>query len=146
MTRVLIVFATRGGQTRQIAEIIAEGVRLAGGEAVVKAVTDIQSEADLQGFDAYALGSPTYHGDMLQAMKTMLFLAEKAGLAGKVGGSFGAYGWSGEALQRIYDTMQHIFGMNMVGDPLSLKALGLEGGLQMAQSYGRLLVEKAAGD
>jgi flavorubredoxin len=75
-------------------------------------------------------------------MKTMLFLAEKAGLQGKIGGAFGAFGWSGEAPDRIYNTMLNIFNMNMVNGPLMLKASSLGGGIQMAQDYGREVAEK----
>ena len=72
----------------------------------------------------------------------MLFLAAKAGLKGKVGGSFGAFGWSGEAPGRIYDTMQHILEMEMVSGPLMLKSALLGGGTQMAQDYGREIGKK----
>ena len=75
-------------------------------------------------------------------MQTMLFLAEKAGLEGKIGGAFGAFGWSGEAPDRIFDTMKNIFKMNMVSDPLRLKSSTLGGGLQMAQDYGREIAKK----
>jgi flavorubredoxin len=142
MPRALVVYATRTDQTKQIAEYIGEGIRFTGAEAVVVNVKDIRTEADLAGYDAYVFGSPTYHGDMLQAMKTMLFLAEKAGLQGKVGGAFGAYGWSGEALERIYGTMENVFRMNMVRDPLRLKSGLLGGGMQMAQAYGREIGKK----
>jgi flavorubredoxin len=79
---------------------------------------------------------------MIQGMKTMLFLAEKAGLEGKAGGAFGAFGWSGEAPDRIFDTMKNIFKMNMVSGSLRLKASSLGGGVQMAQDYGREIAEK----
>ncbi|MEJ2657048.1 MAG: flavodoxin domain-containing protein [Desulfobacterales bacterium] len=137
MAKVLIAYATRTGETFRIGELIAEGIRFSGHEANVVKVDAIKKESDLQGYDALVFGSATYHGDMLQGMKTMLFLAEKAGLEGKVGGAFGAFGWSGEAPDRIYNTMKHIFNMNMVGDPLRLKASSLGGGTQMAQDYGR---------
>ena len=75
-------------------------------------------------------------------MKTMLFLAEKTGLEGKVGGSFGAFGWSGEAPGRIFDTMKNILKMDMVGGPLRLKSASLGGGTQMAQDYGREISKK----
>ena len=71
-----------------------------------------------------------------------IFLAEKAGLEGTVGGAFGAFGWSGEAPDRIFNTMKNIFKMNMVAGPLRLKASSLGGGTQMAQSYGREIAEK----
>jgi flavorubredoxin len=75
-------------------------------------------------------------------MKTMLFLAEKVDLQGKVGGSFGAFGWSGEAPGRIYDTMDNIFKMDMVSGPLNLKSSSLGGGIKMAQDYGREIGKK----
>jgi flavorubredoxin len=74
---------------------------------------------------------------MMESMKTLLFLAEKAGLEGVTGGAFGAFGWSGEAPERIYNTMLNIFKMKMVSGPLSLKSGQLAGGIQMAQQYGR---------
>jgi multimeric flavodoxin WrbA len=83
----------------------------------------VKKEADLDGYDAYVFGSATYHGEMMQSMKTMLFLAEKANLEGKVGGSFGAFGWSGEAPGRIYETMKNIFKMNMAERTAHAKVL-----------------------
>jgi len=142
MAKVLIVYATRTGGTRQIADLIAEGIRFSGHEAEVVEAKNIKNEADLEGFDAYVFGSSTYHGEMLQAMKTFLFIAEKANLEGKPGGAFGSFGWSGEANDRIFDTMKHILKMDLVGDTLRLKSSSLEGGMQMAQDYGREIAKK----
>ena len=144
MAKALIVYATRTGETQQIADLIAEGIRFSGHEAEVQESKAIKSEADLAGYDAYVFGSSTYHGQMLKAMKTFLFMAEKANLEGKTGGAFGSYGWSGEANDRIFDTMKHILKMDMVGDTLRLKSSALEGGLQMAQDYGREIAKKLA--
>ena len=72
-----------------------------------------------------------------QVLKTLLFLAEKADLKDKIGGSFGAFGWSGEAPDRIYDTMKNIYQMAMVSGPLRLKDASLGGGIAMAQDYGK---------
>ena len=142
MAKALLVYATRTSDTKDIANLIAEGIRFTGGEASVVNVTDIKKEEDLKGYDAYLFGSATYHGDMMQGMKTMLFLAEKADLEGKPGGAFGAFGWSGEAPDRIYDTMKNIFKMNMVSAPLRLKSASLGGGTQMAQEYGKDIGQK----
>ncbi|MBW2084081.1 MAG: FprA family A-type flavoprotein [Deltaproteobacteria bacterium] len=142
MGKVLIVYATRAGSTKNIAELIAEGIRFKGSDADVVNVTQIKKETDLEGYDGYVFGSATYHGQMLQPMKTMLFLAEKANLEGKVGGSFGAFGWSGEAPGRIFETMKNIFKMDMVSGPLRLKSALLESGTQMAQDYGKEIAKK----
>jgi flavorubredoxin len=142
MGKVLILFATRTGETQNIADLIGEGVRMGGHQADVVNVKNVKSEADLAGYDGYAFGSATYHGDMLQTMKTFLFLAEKAALNGRVGAAFGSFGWSGEANDRIYQTMKNIFQMNMVADCLRLKSSLLGGGVQMAQEYGRQIGQK----
>ncbi len=138
MGKVLIVYATRSEETTGIANLIAEGIRISGHEAEVKKTADIKSEGDLKGYDGYMFGSPTYHGEMITGMKQMLFMAERAELDGKPGGAFGAYGWSGEAPGRIFDTMAHIYGMKMVpSGPLMLKASWVQGGIQAAQEYGK---------
>ena len=141
MGRILIVSATRAGETQKIAELIAEGVRISGHEAVLKKVTEIKKEEDLNGYDGYAFGSATYHGEMISSMKQLLFIAERAELKDKPGGAFGSYGWSGEAAGRIFDTMEHIYGMKMVPEgPLMLKASWIGGGVQAAQEYGKNIV------
>jgi flavorubredoxin len=142
MAKVLIVYATRTGETQTIADLIAEGIRFSGHEAEVVNVKTIKDETGLDGYDGYVFGSATYHGEMLQGMKTFLFIAEKANLAGKVGGAFGSFGWSGEANDRIFETMKHILKMELVGDTLRLKSSSLGGGLRMAQDYGREIAKK----
>ena len=137
MAKALIVYATRTGETQKIGELIAEGIRIAGLESNVVSDKEIKTESDLDGYAAYVFGSATYHGDMMQGMKTLLFLAEKAGLERKIGAAFGAFGWSGEAPARIFGTMENIFRMRMAKEPLKLKSSSLGGGISMAQEYGR---------
>jgi len=137
MGKVLIVYASRSDETKSIAELIAEGVRIAGHEVDIKKTSQIKGEDDLKGYDGYAFGSATYHGEMITSMKQILFIAERAELKDKPGGSFGAYGWSGEAPGRIFETMEHIYGMKMVSGPLMLKASWVGGGLKAAQEYGK---------
>ena len=142
MAKAIIVFATRAGQTENIADLVAEGIRFTGTDAKVISATQLNKKEDLEGYDAYVFGSATYHGEMMQAMKTLLFLAAKLDLEGKVGASFGAFGWSGEAPDRIYDTMLNILKMDMIGGPLRLKSAAIQGGMQMAQDYGREIGKK----
>jgi len=145
MAKALVVYATRTRQTQRIGELIAEGMRFEGVEVTVVNVNEVEKQGiKLDDYDALVLGSATYHGEMLQAMKTFLFLVEKANVENKVGGSFGAFGWSGEAPGRIFATMQNVFKMKMVGGPLQLKSAALGGGAQMAQDYGRQIAKLLA--
>lgn len=142
MPKVLIVYATRGGETKNIADLIAESLQLTGADTEVINANMIKKEDLLEGYDAYVFGSATYHGEMMQNMKTLLFLAEKANLSGKTGASFGAYGWSGEASHRIFETMENIFDMHMVNTPLRLKSTAVSGAKDVAHAYGREIAEK----
>ena len=146
MAKALIVYATRAGETASIAEYIAEGVRFTGNQADIKNAAQIKKHEEIDGYDAYIVGSPTYHGEMVQGVKNLLFLASNLNLEGKVGGSFGAFGWSGEAVDRIYETMEKVFKMDMVGTPLRLKSASIQGGMQMAQDYGRQVGRKIGGE
>ncbi|MBU8850234.1 MAG: nitric oxide synthase [Desulfobacterales bacterium] len=137
MGKVLIVYASRSNETKGIADLIAEGVRISGHNVDIKKTSQIKSEDDLKGYDGYAFGSATYHGEMITSMKQILFIAERAELKDKPGGAFGAYGWSGEAPGRIFETMENIYGMKMVSGPLMLKASWVGGGIQAAQEYGK---------
>lgn len=137
MAKALVVYATKNGETRRIGDLIAEGMRFEGVDVVIKQASEITDNSELEGYEAYVFGSPTYHGTMLKAMETLLFRLENLPLSGAVGASFGAFGWSGEAPPRIFDTMAHVFGMKMVKEPLMLKAASLGGGMKMAQDYGR---------
>jgi len=147
MKKILIAYDSRTGKTEKMAESIAEGIRMAGHEAEIKNITQIKSEAELQGFDAYVLGSPTYHRDMIGTMKTFLFLAQKANLEGKLGGAFGSYTHSGDAPAIIFDTMQHVFKMKMTNlGSFNLKEALVDGaeGLRACQDYGKSICEQLA--
>ena len=145
MTKVLIAYSSRTGNTEKMAELIAEGVRISGNEAELKKISSIKNEKELQGYDGYVFGSPTYHRDMTNGMKTFLFLAEKANLKGKVGGAFGSYTHSGDAPKIIFDTMEYVFKMNMTNlGSFNLKEdiIGTDEGLRSCQDYGKGICEK----
>jgi len=120
--KVLVAYISLTGNTEKMAEYIAEGVRFSGQQAVVKKISDIKSANDLADYDGYIFGSPTYHRDMAEPMKTFLFLAKKADLEGKLAGAFGSYMHSGDALAIIFDTMQYVYKM----EPFELGALNLK--------------------
>jgi flavodoxin len=145
MKKVLIAYDSRTGNTERMAEYIAEGVRISGHEAELKKIVTIKNEKELQGFDAYVFGCPTYHRDMTNSMKTFLFVAEKAGLQGKVGGAFGSCTHSGDAPKFIFDTLEYVFKMAVVDlGPFNLKEdmITTGEGLRACQDYGKAIGQK----
>ncbi len=142
MGKVLIAYYSRTGKTQKMAEYIAEGVRFSGNSAEIKKLAEIKNEKELEGYDGYAFGCPTYHRDMTANMKTFLFLVEKAGLNGKVGGAFGSYTHSGDAPSYIFDTMEHVFKMDMtsLGSFNLLEHLVEDAeGMKACQDYGKAI-------
>lgn len=145
MKKVLVAYDSRTGHTERMAQWIAEGIRMGGHEVELKKITQVKSESELTGYDGYVFGSPTYHRDMIGSMKTFLFLAHKAGLSGKVGGAFGSYTHSGDAPKIIFDTMEHVFKMQMseLGSLNLLEHLtSTQDGMKACHDYGKALAFK----
>lgn len=145
MKKILIAYVSRTGNTKKMAEYIAEGVRFSGNEAVLKTVSSFKDAKELQNFDGYIFGCPTYHRDMTSGMKNFLFLAERANLLGKMGGAFGAYTHSGESSPMIFDTMEFVFKMDMVDlGALNMKeaVIPTDEGLKACQEYGKAVGNK----
>lgn len=140
MHKILVAYISRTGMTEKMANFIAEGIRMSGQQAVLRKVSEIKDEKDMAGFDGYIFGCPTYHRDMTNGMKSFLFVAQKANLTGKMGGAFCSYTHSGESGPMIFDTMQHVFKMDMVDlGALNLKehVIDTQEGVKACQDYGR---------
>ncbi len=145
MKKVLIAYYSRTGKTEKMAEYIAEGVRFSGNSAEIKKLSEIKNEKELEGYDGYAFGCPTYHRDMTANMKTFLFLVEKAHLEGKTGCAFGSYTHSGDAPKYIFDTMQYVFKMEMTplgSFILEERLVETTEGMRTCQDYGKALSDK----
>jgi flavodoxin len=145
MKKVIIAYFSLTGKTEKMAEYIAEGVRFAGCQATLKKISEIKNAEDLADYDGYIFGSPTYHRDMAEPMKTFLFLARKAELEGKLAGAFGSYTHSGDAPAIIFDTMQYVYKM----EPSELGSFNLKEavvetseGMRACQDYGKVFGEK----
>ena len=144
MKNILIAYSSRTQNTETMANYIAEGLRMAACNAEVKKIAELETQEALAGFDAYIFGSPTYHKDMTAGMKQFLFKAQQAGLEGKVGGAFGSHTHSGESAPMIYETMLHVFKMDMTDlGPLNLteQMIASDEGLRACQAYGKAIGE-----
>jgi len=141
MPKAIIIYDSRTGNTGIVAKAIEEGMTEAGIEVLSKRTVSATA-GDLRDGDVVILGSPTYHRDMIGSMKTFLFEMEKADLKGKVGAAFGSYGWSGESVQMLTDTLKHIFGMNVIEPGLKVLRRPDESGLKQCREFGKRIAEK----
>ena len=88
-SKVLVLYYSRTGNTKQMAELVAEGARAAGGDVILKDVGQTKAD-ELLDYDAIVIGSPTYYGSMASEIKKLLDESVKfhGRLEGKVGAAF----------------------------------------------------------
>lgn len=170
MTKVLVLYYSSYGHIEAMAGAVAEGIREAGAEAVIKRVPELVPEevarkshfkmdqaapiatvAELPDYDAIIIGVPTRFGNMPAQMKN--FLDQTGGLwmsgklVGKVGSVFTSTGTQhGGQESTILST--HIVllhqGMVIVGLPYSFQGQMVMGEITGGSPYGASTI--AGGD
>jgi flavodoxin I len=142
MPKILVLYHSRTGNTRLMAEAIGEGVKMVQGVEVE--LKDRAAAEDLADFDAIAVGVPTYEHDMTRNIKKLLEEAavKKVGLNGKVGAAFGSYGWSAEAPPLVLEIMNNRFRMDTIDPPLLIKYAPDQAGLQKCRQFGKRIGER----
>ncbi len=143
MTKVLVLYYSAYGHIEQMAEAVAEGVRAAGAEAVIKRVPELVPEevaqksgykldqkapiatvAELPDYDAIIFGAGTRFGVVASQMRNFLDqtggLWAKGALVGKVGSVFTSsatqHGGQESTILTTIPTLLH-HGMIVVGLP-----------------------------
>ncbi|SNR35226.1 flavodoxin family protein [Lutibacter flavus] len=100
MGKILIIYYSKGGNTKKMAEYVLEGVQqIPGHEVRLKSVTDATKE-DLVWCDGIATGSPTYLGTVAAEMKQFWEDSQVVWqeIDGKIGCAFSSQGgWGGGA-------------------------------------------------
>ncbi|MCW4008419.1 MAG: flavodoxin domain-containing protein [Candidatus Bathyarchaeota archaeon] len=137
MSKILVLYYSRSGNTEKMARAVAEGAKNAG-NAEVELSYHVDAE-DLANFDAVLLGAPTYHHDIPMDMKRLFEEAAAKGmnLKGKIGAAFGSYGWSGEAPKLLLEIMKNKFEMQVIEPPLLVKYAPDEKALSLCRELGR---------
>jgi NAD(P)H dehydrogenase (quinone) len=89
MAKALVLYFTRTGNTKAMAEVVADGAEKEGAEVVLKDVEETSQE-ELLDYDAIIVGSPTYYGGMAGKLKDFLdsTVVHHGKLSGKIGGAF----------------------------------------------------------
>ena len=121
--QVLILFYSKGGNTRKLAERIAEGVNsVSGVQALLKTSQEVTKE-DFVNSAGVIAGSPTYFGVMAWDLKRVFdeFVGVRRKMENKVGAVFATSGDpSGGKETTMMSILQCllIYGMIVVGDPM----------------------------
>jgi len=122
--QVLVLYFSKGGNTRRLAEAIAEGVNsVEGVNANLKTTENVTKEDFLKSKGIIA-GSPVYFGSMAADLKKVFddFVSVRKKMEDKVGAAFTTSGdptgGKETTLMSIIQCMM-IYGMIIAGDPMS---------------------------
>ncbi len=121
--QILVLYFSRSGNTKKLAEAIAEGVKLAGDVQVVLKTTDEVTKEDFLNSEGIVAGSPVYFGGMASQLKDVFdrFVGVRQKMGDRVGAAFATSGdQSGGKETTMFSIIQAlmIYGMIIVGDPL----------------------------
>jgi len=121
MAKGLVVYYSRSGNTKQMAEMIAKAMNDAGLGTDCKSIDKVKAD-DLLAYDAIVMGSPTYYGTMAAQIKQLIdeSVSKHGQLDGKVGAAFTSSanigGGNETTVLSILEAMI-ISGMVIQGDP-----------------------------
>lgn len=121
---VLILYYSKTGNTKKLAEAVMEGVnRIEGVEAILRD-TETVTRDDFREASGIIVGSPVYVGTMAWPVKKILdeFIDLRKEMEGKVGAAFATSGaQNGGKETTMFSIIQGllIYGMIIAGDPMS---------------------------
>lgn len=109
---VFLAYISAYGYTKEMAHSIENGLRKAGIKNIE--MTDIENidlgelESAIVKSEGILVGSPTINQNTLLPVYKMFALINPIRDKGKLAGSFGSYGWSGEAVKLIDSHLSHL--------------------------------------
>lgn len=121
MAKAIVIYYTRSGNTKEMADIITKAMNEADLPTECKSISEVKP-ADVVDFDAIVIGSPTYYGQMASQIKQLFddLVTRHGQLDGKVGAAFTSAanigGGNETTIMGIIEAML-ISGMIVHGDP-----------------------------
>jgi flavodoxin I len=140
MRDIVLVYVSKSGNTRIIAEAIAEGARSMDLVADVVDLCNIDNR-DVLDAEVIAIGSPTYEHSMLQPIENLLDGMDRCDCEGKQGIAFGSYGWSGEAPLLIAKRMREL-GFHVLDPVMRIQYTPQEKDIEACNLLGKGMAKK----
>jgi flavorubredoxin len=141
--RFLVFFASSYGNTEKMGRAIARGAESAGADVRVFDLVslDLSEAVDaVEIADGIALGSCTINGDALPPVWALLSSMATIKVKGKLGASFGSFGWSGEGPKMLSDRMKGMR-FRVPEESMRVQLVPTEEDLAACEAYGMRLVE-----
>ena len=134
--------------THKMAQKITEGADSV--EGIVASMYDLASLEEsnmvdlLEESDAVVVGSPTINGDAVKPAWDLLACMAYLESGGKVGASFGSYGWTGEAPEMLHERMRWLK-FRLPVKPMKVKLIPTQEELDECFAFGVEIAEITMG-
>ncbi len=144
--RVFIPYVSAYQKTGAIAESIAQGIKEVSGDIEVD-VCDIEMmsigemEEKVTRANALIVGSPTINQNILLPVYKLFAVMTPLRDKGKLAGSFGSYGWSGEA-SKMLNTFLEQLKLKVYGEGVFIKFTPDEEGEKQSMDYGKAFAQE----
>ncbi len=121
--QVLVLYFSHTGNTKALAEAIAEGVERVDGVDVIVRKTDEVTKSDFLDSHGIIAGSPVYFGTMASQLKKVFddYVVIRRKMENKIGAAFATSGDPTGGKETTLFSIIHamlIYGMIVVGDPM----------------------------
>ncbi len=130
MSKILVVYESRYGNTKRVAETIIEGMqRVEGTETALNEIKSVDPST-IPSYDAIVIGSPNHMGGPTRGIKKFIDKLSELPLEGKQFAVFDTYGGGDfekatkKMEQRVHEKLPT---MEMVTRGLSIKVEGMKG-------------------
>lgn len=116
MSKVAVVYWSGTGNTKTMADAVAEGAKGKGAEVSVFEAAEF-SKDKVSGFDGIAFGCPAMGAEVLEESEfDPMFTDVEGSLAGKKVALFGSYGWGDGQWMRDWEDRCNSAGISLVTD------------------------------
>jgi flavorubredoxin len=143
--KAVIVYDTMWGSTAKMAKVIADSLSENGVKKVSLFCMSASDRSDVitEILEAGGLvvGSPTMNNQMFPTMADVLCYIKGLKPKNFVGGVFGSFGWSGEAVKLIAEQMNEMK-IELIGEPVNLQYVPDETGLKACRELAINLAQR----
>ena len=114
MSKVAVVYWSGTGNTEAMADLVAQGVRAAGGTADLVQCNDFSADR-IGDFDAFAFGCPAMGDEELEDTEFLPMYDEvEPALSGQKVALFGSYDWNDGEWMELWEQRADEAGLNVV--------------------------------